>query len=335
MLFLNLEGPLNLTVPQEWKSQYSSIADIAHDRLTIVDSSNTVRWFLIKPDFLPQAELQDPEWSRHPNYIAFIGDNDLASDGYIVRISDKAVLKINKGRLQANSTPHLWLPDHFRNSTGLIRDAAASLFTSDSSSWDTSTGIADKETIRKFFATDSVKFIFSKNKGSSGLTIYFIDFSQAQPGLVEIPRPKGRDGYDCESPLISPDGNWIVYNCKNGSLSCESYMQRIDGASEPVLLHDGMAAEPHWWQNEKTADLYVLYSTKVGPLSALLEQVTADGSYGETLIRRVTSGPKWLSLYDPESRLAPLPFQGGLTRDGSFLVTGYIYGYILKFTTVD
>jgi hypothetical protein len=100
-------------------------------------------------------------------------------------------------------------------------------------------------------------------------------------------------------------------------------------------LHDGMAAEPHWWQNEKTADLYVLYSTKVGPLSALLEQVTADGSYGETLIRRVTSGPKWLSLYDPESRLAPLPFQGGLTRDGSFLVTGYIYGYILKFTTVD
>jgi hypothetical protein len=65
-----------------------------------------------------------------------------------------------------------------------------------------------------------------------------------------------------------------------------------------------------------------------------LQKVAGDGSYGETLIRRITPGPKWLSLYDPESMLAPLPFQGGLTRDGRYLVTGYIYGYILGFPSI-
>jgi hypothetical protein len=330
MLFLNLEGALKLNVPQKWKSEYPLEATIAHDRLTIVDSSNTVRWFMMKPSFIPQSELQDPEWSTHPDYIAFLGDNDNNSDGYIVRISDKNVLKMNNGLLQANSTPHVWLPDRFQSTVNVNLDAAPVLFTTPVSAWDSTSGMVDKETIRAYFGTDSVKFVYSKNKGSQGLTIYYLDFHEQHPRIREVPRPRGKDGNDCESPLISPNGNWIVYNCKNGSLACEAYLQCLSDSSEPVPLHSGMAAEPHWWLSN-AGSLFVLYSTKVGPLSGLLEKVPSDGSYGETLIRRVAIGPQWLSLYDPESRLAPLPFQGGLTRDGKYLVTGYIYGYILGY----
>ena len=218
MLFLNLEGTLTLNVPPEWETHYSLTAD-AHDRLTIVDTTNTVRWFLIKPNFLQQTSMQDPEWSRHPDYIAFLGDNDTASDGYIVRISDKKILKINNGLLQANSTPHLWLPDHFKGPSELLHDAVASPVSIAGASWDATRGMLDKETIKEYFGTDSVKFTFSKNKGSSGLTIYYIDYSLQNPHSIQIPRPQGRDGYDCESSLISPDGNWIVYNCKRGSLT--------------------------------------------------------------------------------------------------------------------
>jgi hypothetical protein len=194
--------------------------------------------------------------------------------------------------------------------------------------------MVDKETVREYFGTDLVKFVYALNKGSLGLTIYYIDYSQANPTVTEVPRPQGKDGFDCESPLISPDGSWIVYNCKNGGLSCESYMQLLSDKSEAVLLHNGMAAEPHWWLNDKTNELFVLYSTKVGPLYDDLARITDDGSKGRTLIRRIASGPTWLSLHDGESTLAELPFQGGLTRDGNYLVTGYIYGYILGFPSI-
>lgn len=331
MLFLNLEGALNINIPQEWASQYPATAPNAHDRLTIIDSSNTVRWFLMKPAFVPQAELQNPEWSRHPDYAAFLGDNDVNSDAYIVRISDKEVLRINNGMSQANSTPHVWLPDHFQGPSGLVHNATPTLFSIPATSYDSTSGMVDKETIRAFFGTDSVHYVFSKDLRGIGLTIYYIDYSQSSPQLVQIPRPQGKDGFDCESPLISPDGNWIVYNCKNGSLSCEAYLQQLNGSSQPLLLHNGMAAEPHWWQNAGTGDLFVLYSTQVGPIESLLDQSAANGSLGSTLIRRVHGGPGWLMLYEQESALAPLPFQGGLTRDGCFLVTGYIYGYIFRF----
>ena len=334
MLFLNLEGALNLKVSPEWESAYLLTNAGAHDRLTIVDTMDTVRWFLMKPGFIPQTEMQKPRWSRHPDYISFLGDNDFNSDGYVVRISDKAVLKVNTGLLQANSTTHLWLPDHFKGPSGLARNAVPALFSPAGATWDSVSGLVDKATIRAFFNTDSVKFVFSKNKASLGLTIYYIDYSQVNPTVVEVPRPQGKDGYDCESAQISPDGNWIVYNCRRGSVSCEAYMQYLGFASEAVLLHDGMAAEPHWWLRESTGELFVEYCTKPGPLEVHLDLVPADGSSGETLIRKIAAGPEWLSLHDPESILTSLPFQGGLTRDGGYLVTGYIYGYILGFPSI-
>jgi len=334
MLFLNLEGALNLKVPQEWESAYSLFADNPHDRLTIVDTTDTVRWFLMKPDFIPQTEMQKPRWSRHPDYISFLGDNDNNSDGYVVRISDKSVLKINNGMLQANSTTHLWLPDHFKGPSNLVHNAVPELFSPAYETWDSMSGLVDKATVLAFFNTDSVKLVFSKSKASLGLTIYYIDYSQQNPAVTQLPRPQGMDGYDCESAQISPDGNWIVYNCRQGSLTCEVYLQNLSPGSGPVLMHEGMAAEPHWWLNEKTGDLFVEYSTKPGPLEDHLDQEAADGSHGQTLIRRIATGPQWLSLHDAESVLAPLPFQGGLCRDGSYLVTGYIYGYILGFPSI-
>jgi len=331
MLYLNLGGNLPVNVPEDWKSIYTNYADQPHDRLTIIDTSNTVRWFLMKPTFIPQTELQDPEWSANPEYIAFLGDADYTSDGYIVRISDKSILRFNKGNVQANSTPHLWTP-HSAVTPAPETGAAASLFSDDDSLFDKTTGMVRKETIGMYFSTDSVKIVFAKDVGSSGLTIHYIDYSQPQPGLIVLPRPKNREGMACESPLISPDGRWIVFNCKNGSLANEAYLQRLDGTSQPLLLHQGTAAEPHWWRNPGNSDLYILYCTAIGPLDRDLIQVPSNGSYGSTLIRRVnlSSGLAWQVLYDNESELCGLPFQGGLTPDGRYLVTGYQYGYIFS-----
>jgi len=336
LLFLNLEGAMSVNVPDKWKSAFPLEAQSAHDRLTVVDTSNTVRWFLMKPAFLAEDALQDPRWSTHPDYAAFLGDADNASSGYVVRLSTKEILRFNAGKIQANSTPYLWVPDHYKPSGG-IDDNATPSDKSQNATWDAVTGMIDKQSVRDFFGTDSVKISFSINGGGTCLSIYCVDYADSAPAPVLLPRPSGRDGLDCESAHFSPDGKWVVYNCRNGNLSSEAYLQRCSPGSQPVLLHQGNAAEPHWWQDRSSGETFVLYCTTVGLLTFQFENAKQDGSLGETLMRQVDLGAstQWQLFRGQEFRLAGLPFQGGLSPDGRYLVTGYQYGYILSMPSAN
>jgi hypothetical protein len=327
MLWLNFMGEMTVRVPSQWVDEYTIPAPFHHDRLTISDTGNTVKWFVMRPSFIT-GEMQDPEWTTHPDYIALLGqDDDAAWDGYIVRISDKEFFKFSEDGLNGTSTPHLWLP------TGYTGAAAPESLEYDAN------GLVTKASIAAYFGTDTVKVAFSYKVGG-WLTLRYIDYSAADPQVVELSRPEGKDDWHCESGLISPDGNWIVFNCYTGTSTYSAYVQELTPGSRPVLIAEP-GADPHWWRDPADGSLFVVYSTTGGVISEGLEGFigddgSIDASLGSTLIRRadLTSGGggggpgSWYYFKDPPVNLVDLPFKGGLSPDGRFLCTGYNYAYL-------
>jgi hypothetical protein len=324
MLWLNFSGPLSVSNPP---AGYTLPAG-QHDRLTISDSANNVRWFIKKPGDIPiEGEIQDPEWSTHPDYIVCIGGNPSGSvwDGYAVRVSDKKYLKFNDGKLAGIATPHIRLPD--------------SVFTggeADSLQYDTETGFVDRESVNDFFGTYDVRIVYAKVE--NGFTLYFIDYSQASPQPVKLAKPEGRETWYCESALISPDGDWVAYNCYENVEFYMSYVQQLSAGSQPYLVEED-ACDPHWWVHPRDRSLvYLVYSKVTGSYFVKEDftddQVEQQGLAGSTVKQQVElfagmPAHAGVQFAGSPQTLANLPFRGGLSRDGWYMCTGYAYGYIM------
>lgn len=304
-----------------------------HDRLTIVDTANTVRWYLLISELNRSGEFQCPEWSTHPDYLACcIGTIAQPYSGYAVRLSDKQALHLCDKKLEEFSTPHFWLPD-----------SAVWGGTVDEPVFD-SGGFVRKEQVRQFFGTDRFKFIYTLLQRSG--TLFYVDYSVSEdPVPVPLRKPEGLESWYCHSPLISPDGGWVAYHCFPNSAQgayYRSFIQRLAPDAQPILIAD-KASDPHWWvdpiDNERS---YIVYTVTEGPYFSeydytdpLIEQ---SGSAGATLIQRLKGTwrdvPGFLGTLSPDEGYTPytlihLPFKGGLSRDGYFLCTAYKYAYLL------
>lgn len=328
MLWLNFAGKLSVK-PGQFEGEYTIGEEEVkqHDRLTISDTSNTVRWYVMRPDKI-KGDLQDPEWSTHPDYIATMGETDKIYSGYAVSISNKTFFKFNDKNLTSTSTPHLWVPDRF-TSGGTTVPA--------SPQYDETTGMVDKASVKTYFGTDTVRVLFSLK--TNGLTIHYIDYSVDSPTLTALPKPEGRESWSCESALFSPDGKWVVYNCINWQTDQnEAYVQRLAPDSKPVLV-DAHGGDPHWWKSPNGSLFVTYYGPSVA--SGLMRETFAvgkndDGILGSTYKQKIilpdTDAGESLAahtLFESAPReLLGLPFKGGLSRDGRFLCTGYIYAYM-------
>ncbi|MBD3419843.1 MAG: hypothetical protein GF398_06985 [Chitinivibrionales bacterium] len=327
MLWLGFDQ-LSVNVPAKWASEYKTGAGevIQHDRLQITDETNTLTWYMMKPDFITGAQFQDPEWSTHPDYIAVLGQKAGIGDiwgGYVARISDKKILKFNDNKLAGVSTPHLWLPEPDASAIPDLQDVATTQFTpSNAASFD-SDGNVDKATVQEFFGTDSVKIVYVLNE-----FIYFIDYSQASPAAVKLNVPADKEGYKVESPMISPNGEWIAYHYRLAEDGI-AYIQKLEANSSPILA-SSPGTDPHWFVDPDSRELFLIYADAVGPLGAYLDEVPQDGSEGNTYYRLINLNSSWRRVGE-ENLLLGLPFQGGITKDGTALVTGYQWAYIYLF----
>jgi len=328
MLWLNFAGDLNVRVPEdqsEYKTDRNSVRQ--HDRLSISDTSNTIRWFVMRDELKIRGQIQDPEWSTNPDYIACLGDelNDENWDSYAVRISDKASLKLSENNMVEISTPHLWIG----STTTPPKPIDNPVYSSSRG------GFADVATIRNFFGTDSVKVVYAAKK--TGLTLFFIDYSAEVIKPVQLLKPKNRSTADLESPLISPDGSWIVYNCiYQGNYEC--YIQRLTENSTPILIAEN-AVDPHWWYNSTFQKTYIVYArliedyfTKDDYTKPELSDGTIGATYGQEILITSESLPIHASfkLVNDPYLIAHLPFKGGISNDGRFMCTGYGDGYIIR-----
>lgn len=327
MIWLGFDGDLEVNIPNSIVG-YTTKNVLQHDRITISDTSNNVRWFILNTELGlgEKSQIQDPEWSAHPDYIACLGEDEKSNwDGYAIRISDKACLKLCEDKMIGVSTPHIWLPDSI-TSTGVVSVPEYNL----------ATGFIIKSQIQQFFGTTNVKIVYSVR--TSGLSVYYVDYNDINPKPVALVKPKGKEIWDCESPLISPEGNWVVYNCAADLFTNSSYIQRLKPDIAPVIVTEN-GYEPHWWVNPK-GDYYIIYNSVVN--GKVVQSVLSDpnvqqsGSAGKTIKQKLMGSagnvPVHMGLCkDGEYDLiVDLPFKGGMSPDGNFLCTGYIYTYLMQ-----
>jgi hypothetical protein len=328
MLWLNFSGDLPVTIPEEMQFPLPASQ---HDRLTIVDTTNTVRWVIMRDELGADEleELQDPEWAAHPGYIVCLLSEQagLQWGCYAIHLSSRKKIKLCDKGLSGTSTPHMWVePD------AVSGGEPGTIHYGDD-------GFADSVSVDEFFGTCKVKVVVAKRAGMV-LSLHFRDYSAGGDTLVPLKRPEGRDGWNCESPLISPDGKWIVYNAYETVSFYETYIQELTENSRPILLKAG-ASDPHWWRHPGDSSLvYVVYQEVPG--TNLVYGDFTDQTYRETgelgstfrqLVRlftgAATESVAFARIGQPEV-LVKLPTKGGLSPDGKYLCTGYDRAFIVR-----
>ena len=324
MLWLNFGGKLNVTAPD---SIYKVSRVVQHDRLSVSDTAGKVLWYLMRDTAAGDCQFQDPEWSTHPNYIVALRAYDTKGKKacenldyglFAVRMSDKKKFYFYDKDISEFATPHLWV------------DPEAML---DSS--------ADDSSVEGFFGTKQVRLVYV-NKDDQ---IVFVDF--ANGGLKKakkLKKPSGIDGWMMDSPMISPDGNFVVYNAINPAMTgWKSYIQELSEKSKPIQIEktEDMISEPvqpHWFQYKTR--LFVLWTefpqgAQFVNKNDLTDASMQDGSAGRTVMREVSlafgmpSDLAFAWLGSPKE-LAPIPMIGGRSPDGLFLATGANNGYLLQ-----
>ena len=331
MLWLGFDR-LSVNVPDSL-SEYTLTNIRQHDRLTIVDTSNTVRWYMAVSDFNRSGDIQCPEWSTHPDYIScLIGTITQPYSGYAVRLSDKNSLKLCDGKLEEFSAPHFWLPD------SAVHGGAVTAPAYDSN------GFILKDQVRQFFGTTQFKFIYTLLQ--KGGTLYYVDYSvSGNPAPAPLQKPEGLQSWYCHSPLISPDGGWVAYHCFPNSAQgayYRSFIQKLSPDAKPVFIAD-KASDPHWWMDRGGDQYYIVYTVTNGAYFSEYDysdqSIEESGKAGATIIQRLKGAwrdvPGFLGTLSPDDAYVPytlikLPFKGGLSRDGFFLCTTYKYSYILR-----
>ncbi len=323
MLWLNFGGTLKVTPPD---SGFTTSGVIQHDRLTISDTSGKVLWYMMRDTSAGECQFQDPEWSTHADYAVALRAYDL--DGkkacenldygiFAVRMSDSKRFWFYDKEIIETASPHLWVsPD-----ASVDEDAADS-------------------TVKGFFGTDKVRLTYVNDDDK----IVFVDF--ANGGLDKaktLTRPSGKSGWSIDAPMISPDGNFIVYNVLENPTTWEAYIQELSANSSPVKIERGQnslsePAQPHWFAFG--GRLFVMWTefpqgSQMLNKNDLTQESVQDGSVGRTVMREVrlnAGAPSDLAVewVGDVREIASIPMIGGRSPDGRFLATGTNYGYLLE-----
>lgn len=326
MLWLNFGGTLKVKASD---SVYTTSKVVQHDRLSVSDTSGKVLWYLMRDTEAGDCQFQDPEWSTHPNYIVALRafnskgesgckESDMDYGMFAVRMSDKKKFFFYNKEMSEFATPHLWVE------TGAEPDTAAA-----------------ESTVEGFFGTNQVRLVYVNKKDE----IVFVDYANGgTKGAKTLKKPSGVDGWMMDSPMISPDGNYVVYNMINSSMmGWKSFIQELSGNSKPIEIEKspGMISEPvqpRWFAYAER--LFVMWTefpqgSQFVNKNDLSEVSVQDGSAGRTAMREVsvaTGAPADLAFAwaGDMIEIAPIPMIGGRSPDGRFVATGTNLGFLLE-----
>ena len=299
-----------------------------HDRLTVVDTANNVKWFLMRNLSKGECEFQDPEWSTHADFIVALRGYDVNGSTacedkdygiFAVRTSDKEKFWFFEKNIISEAAPHVWV----KPSAKAEKDG-------------------DVSTVEGFFGTNQVRLTYVDGTEGHPLDIVFIDYANGgKKKAVKLKKPVDRNDWEIDSPLISPDGNFVVYNMKKSG-SWEAYIQELSKTSEPIKIERtkdmiSEPAQPHWF--EFAGRLFVLWAEIPGiemlNKNKLENASVQDGSVGRTVMREVrlfAGAPSDIAVeWVGENRVvATVPMIGGRSPDGKFLATGTNPAYLIK-----
>ena len=321
MLWLNFSGTLNVKNPD---SNFTVTKVLQHDRLTVSDTANKVKWYLMRDISAGECQFQDPEWSTHPNFIVALRGYDV--DGskscenldygiFAVRMSDKKKFWFKKTGIPEEATPHLWVNSDAKPEKD-----------------------GDPSTLEGFFGTGDVILTYV-DENQNIQVVDYVHGSKGKPKTFKLKKPSNRKNWKIDSPLISPfESGFVVYNMYENSTTWEAYIQYIDEKSEPIKIErtkDMMSepAQPHWYYSGSS--FYVVWSefpagSQMLNKNDLTKSSVQGGSVGRTVKRSLYIDPDTVMWYSDNVEIAPVPMTGGITPDGKFLATGTNPAYLLK-----
>ncbi len=166
--------------------------------------------------------------------------------------------------------------------------------------------------ISGFFGTSNVKIAYTLNDNGVR-TVYYVDLSDTAPSPKKLRKPAGKENINSDSPLISPDGSFVVYCLLMGNTAYGAYMQKLDPDAPPVLIAAN-GTQPHWW-TDIAGRVFIIYSDQffasnlVTGIHATYKQQVSCAANG--------------SLTGAAEVIAPYPMNGGVSKDGRYLCTGY------------
>ncbi|MGD9200511.1 MAG: hypothetical protein PVI26_03030 [Chitinispirillia bacterium] len=141
-------------------------------------------------------------------------------------------------------------------------------------------------------------------KGSS-LFLLEYDRDHEYPSVIEYPN---EPIYKSFSPLLSPDGNRILYN--HTFRATDIMILPIEG--EPVKVAVG--ANPHWVQDKDSGNMYIVYRNENGKF----QNIPQDG-----ITYRLQIDSNNQPVGEPEI-VATFGFGGGMSTNGQYLCTAYL-----------
>ena len=158
------------------------------------------------------------------------------------------------------------------------------------------------------------KLAFIDRTGSEELLCY-VDFSEADSKVHVIKAAKA-----AEVPVISPDGNWIVYASGTGTEAgsppgskSSIFLVKMDDAATPVRLTAENACEPRFVQNA-AGKLAVVYATEAPDF--------AWERHGRTMRVEVDVASGTPAPGTPVPLCDSGSYTGGLSYDGKYLCGG-------------
>jgi hypothetical protein len=185
--------------------------------------------------------------------------------------------------------------------------------------------ITSRDMIRDFLGIDhyNFKFAFTRKADQS---VYVVDFSRVEitdtAAIPKVYRFK-TDGMP-DSPLFSQDGEWITWFVRLSATSQKAFVRRLAEGSEAIEIAS-QGTDPHFW-DDTLQNRYVVYSNRFQVSLNELPKTEGFGTFRQKIDR--TTGH---AIGDPEMILDK-PFNGGLSKDGRYLCTGYSDGAFYDLT---
>ena len=93
----------------------------------------------------------------------------------------------------------------------------------------------DDSTIEGFFGTKNVRLTYIEGEQYPQRKIVFVDYANGGKA-VRLKKPSDRENWNIDSPLISPDGKFVVYNMKKSENTWEAYVQELSENSKAVKI---------------------------------------------------------------------------------------------------
>jgi hypothetical protein len=171
----------------------------------------------------------------------------------------------------------------------------------------------NRDSISAFTRSTNVKISFNCKADRS---VYYVDFNDSVPVAKKLKKPAGNGG-NSDSPLISPDGKWVTYFMYAGFNDIVAFVQRLDPTADAVQIGGDYATDPHWWTDPSTHDVYIIYS------NLFLQDSLPLLAGKATFKQKVDLSGSIPVLVGAPAVIADKPMNGGLTKDGRFLCTGY------------